>query len=92
MDALVFFGLPGAAVGFVCGAVLRSRLIASVVVVALVTALIVGLIGTTASGETDGGWLGFIVAGFQLAAFLIGMVLGILVKRLRGRRHSPATN
>jgi len=44
---------------------------------------------TTADGETAGGWLGFIVAVFQLTGFAVGVAVGSLVRR--SREQSQAT-
>jgi hypothetical protein len=89
MDALAFFGLPGALIGIACGVRLRPRHVAVVAAVVVVLAGIFGALGTTAEGETAGGWLGFIVAGLQLAGFAVGVAVGSLIRHPRS--HGQAT-
>ena len=90
MEALIFFGLPGAVAGLATGYLLRPGRLAVAFVIAVLVAAAFGLYGTTASGETAGGWLGFVIAGLQLLAFAIGAVIGSSVRSLRIRYRGAA--
>ena len=89
MDALIFFGVPGTIAGLATGFFLRPGRLAVALVITLVIAVAFGIYGTTVNGETAGGWLGFVVAGFQLVEFAIGAIIGSTV-RGAGIRHRGA--
>ena len=90
MNALIFFGLPGALAGLATGYLLRPGRFAVSLVIAGSVAVAFGFYGTTASGETAGGWLGFVIAGFQLLAFAVGAVIGSSVRSARIRYRGAA--
>jgi hypothetical protein len=80
---LILFGLPGALVGFTFAFWLRPRHLAAVAAALVLVGAVFGTLGTTADGETAGGWLGFIVVGFQLLGFAGGVAMGLLLRRFR---------
>jgi hypothetical protein len=87
METLTFFGLPGALAGLATGYLPRPGRLGLAVAIAVLVTVAFGFYGTTASGETASGWLGFIIAGFQLLAFAIGAFLGSSVRTLRMRHR-----
>jgi MFS family permease len=89
MDTVVWFGGTAGIVGVAIGYLVPPRHRLWAVVIPTAAAVVGGALGTHGTGETAGGWLGAIAAGFQLVGYLIGLTLGGVARGLKRRRPSP---